>query len=251
MRAQLYSTRKPPVAAIVGTWDPLVPAHYDLFRALNRHAREASLASLAVVLHPAPAELIKERVTSWPRYHDLPARLAMMQAAGLDEVLVVHFRSADVDAPAQAFFAVLDAHVVLHELWLGATQSLGRGPQGSYRAIRLLAARRGCVLERLPPSTNTEPGYAVRQFLREGRLREAIRTVGQPPVWGRPRSGVLRLNWRAGGYTVVPLASPTSIPKRSDAMAVRLERDEKGWARLEWPGRDIEWLAFLAGPGDR
>src|SRR5215211_2664011 len=196
MKTTLYGRTHAPAAAIVGVWDPFLPRHEQLCASLAASARERSLASLAIVLHPNPPALINgDRL--FPAYEDVHARAWRLRAHGIDAVLLLRMTRADADRGAAAFFDAVLAAVPLAELWLGHAQSLGRGQAGASAAIAELAASHGVRLRALPPPPSEGRGaaYEAIKLLGEGRLAEAIGRVGHPPVWRRPRSGVLALPW--------------------------------------------------------
>ncbi len=274
MRARLEGGGGAPAkgaVAMVGTWDPLLPAQRQVLMQLSRHAQARSLWAVAVVLHPPPPRFLQPAGAIWPEYTDLPTRLARLRECGLDRALVVHFRRRDLDAATGSFFDLMSSHVPLVELWLGAGQTLGRFEHGSHAGIAEQAARRGIALCRLEP-IRAAPGTAeVRRLLHEGRVREAAEAVGHPPVWRRPRSGVLPLHWPPGRYQTVALgaAGPTGSARRraaadadrrpgggeagranAELIEVELTPGRRSPARLEWPRPDLRCLGVVAGPRD-
>jgi FAD synthase len=248
MKTVLRGSAARPAVAVVGAWDPLVPAHEDLFRSLRVFAQEALLISLVVVLHPHPAKFL-HRSAEWSAFDDLQTRLAIIRSCGVDAAIIVRFTRRDLNAGARELFDVLRSHVHLEELWLGAFQSLGVGPNGSHQAIHEITQRDGIRMQLLPLSRSALCSGEARRFLSEGHLTAAIRIVGRPPVWSRPKTNELRLGWRPGPYWAVPLAEPTAQPERNP-IRVELVARGSGCPTLVWPSRDIRWLAFIRGPSD-
>jgi hypothetical protein len=246
VKTTLHGEVRAPVAAVVGVWDPLLPAHRDLFADLRRHASAHDLAAVAIVLDPSPQALLYGAADA-PVYHDLRTRIAILLAAGLDAVLTVHLAERDLLAGAEAFFDRVGRRHDLRELWLGARQTLGRGEVGSVRVIERTAADRGVALTRLPD--RRLPTGTVQRLLAEGRLDEAAQLVGGSPIQSRPRGESLTLAWSPGSYRAVPLRDPTA-PIAAPALTIDAIPTGAGLVRIPWPSRDIPALAFLRGPGD-
>lgn len=237
--------------AVIGTWDPLTPAHRSLFLRLCRQAHRKTSSSLAILLHPSPARFLQPQAAIWPEYGCLEARIDRLHECGLDAVLVVRFSRHDLEASSASFFDLVGGYTTLTELWLGASQSLGRCEQGSPKAIAALAHRRQIVLQFLPVSRKALAGGRMRQLLGAGRVREVVAEVGFPPVWRRPPSGVIRLSWPPGRYLAVPLTNPRACAMPNDeTLEVELTPGKSLPSRLEWPRHNPSWLAIVAGPAD-
>ena len=246
MKAHLHGCITGPAVAVIGVWDPLLPAHRELLERLCSHARQTSQSALAITIDPDPVQYL------WgpcdlPVYHDVHVRSQQMLRCGLDGVLRVRFARRDIDATAADFFAALDPLVRIAELWLGARQTLGRLEGGNFDAITRLAEARQMCVRRLPPQRLE--ARQVRDLLRTGHLEEAARVVGAPPIHRRPESGKLRLAWRPGLYQALPLPSPDAA---LEGVPLTLPLRVRPRARpvLDWPGPHVPYLAFVSGPED-
>lgn len=246
MRARLYGQLTRPAVCAIGVWDPILPGHQQLYRRLTAHAREAGLSSLIISINPDPVQHLYG-ASECPVYSDTRARITQMLSFGLNGVLHVRFQRRDIEATAADFFEVLDQEVEVAELWLGARQTLGRFESGNFETIRQLAQVRRIKLKRLPLQQLGTTG--IRQLLREGSLREAVTLVGRPPIRMRPASGALRLAWRPGRYTAVPIPGPNA-PVKGTFIELELNAQKSGLPRLVWPHQKVSCLAFVSGPGD-
>lgn len=247
MHAKLFGVGIEPAVAVIGVWDPLLPAHHKLFASLCAHARAEGLTALVILLNPPPVSL-QEGSAQWPVYTDTPTRIQQILATGVDAVLRVHLSKNDVWATAAMFLDLVSSVIPVKELWLGARQTLGHGPGGRFKAIVKKTELLGIQLRVLPPtqliSTN------VRDLLKTGSLREAITTVGHAPLRARPRVGqTLRFFWESGLYQVAAVDSATGQPSAA-TFDVWLAPEADGVCMLEWPDRRIKYLAFVSGPGD-
>lgn len=239
-----------PVVAAVGVWDPLLPDHLQLLSELGAHSRRHGLCSVAIVIDPPPSVLVRG-AASWPIYSDVLARIRILrESCGLDAVAQMRFTRESLQATAADFFRVVGATIVLGELWLGAYQDIGTGAESSPESVERLARQHGVRLRRLPETEVSLSANEVRHLLAEGRVAEAARTVGQPPVRSRPADGPVRLAWRPGSYRAAELKGPS---ERTGGITIPVElvADGDGESLFEWPNPRIEYLAFLSGPGDR
>jgi FAD synthase len=249
MKATVYGKIVGPAIAVVGVWDPLLQAHQELFEQVCCQARRNGLTSLVIVIDPDPA-LVMRGAGKWPVYDDVQTRIQRLFTVGIDAVLHLRFVQDDLNAGVAEFFTLVAVHATLAELWLGAHQTIGRGPNGSQQAIVEAAERRGIQVQRLPLVRLMPPPYDIRQSLAAGRVAEVVSLVGRPPVRSRPRSDLRRLAWRPGQYQAVPLPGLTAAASASPIEIELVERP-RGLPVFQWPDRGIKYLAFVSGPADR
>lgn len=249
MRAYLHGRITGPAAAVVGVWDPLLPEHLELFRELAGDARQRSLAPVAIMLDPAPGSLQLGRA-NWPVYNDAAARFALIHGAGLDGILRIRFSRGDLSAVAADFFDTVCKQLTLAELWLGAKQSLGSGPEGAGPAIARSADEHQVRLRRLPETPLQPTAKEIRRHLAAGQLADAIRIAQRPPVLSRPKTDQRPLvAWSPGRYLAHALHQPDVLPQGSP-LDVMFAPDAPGGSSFDWPDRRIKYLAFVSGPGD-
>src|SRR6476620_3044356 len=148
MKATLFGQIDKPVMAIVGVWDPFLPAHLDLFARLVSEAASRSYASVAILIDPAP-QMLMYGPSHWPVYDDFKSRAKMMLDLGLDGLLHLDFDRDGLKAGAVEFFELIMAQIPLAELWLGQMQRLGSGDAGSVETVDRLAGELGFRVERL------------------------------------------------------------------------------------------------------
>jgi hypothetical protein len=248
MKAQLYGSNQRPVKAVIGSWEPLMPNHIQLFDTLVQSAHQDGCGACVVLIDPPPAQLVWKATRVYPEYDDLKTRLFLIAACAVDAILVVDFREADLNATAEEFLAVVQSHVTLGELWLGKTQTLGRGPEGSQIFVRELAKTHGFKLRVLPSPQGTINPHTVLQHVSGGKLVQASALVGRPPVRSRPESGIVYFHWPPGCYAALPLAEPAFglSPPLPETIKVELISNLNGSTSLHWPSSDVEWLALVA-----
>jgi FAD synthase len=250
VKTTLYGRVDRPVAAIVGVWDPFMPEHRELCTTLAATARERSLSLVAIMLHPNPAALAR-RITDFPIYEDVQVRAWRLRSCGVDAVLALRMTRADADRGAEPFLDAVLARVPLAELWLGRGQTLGRGERGTPQTIAALAADRAVGTYLLPsaPHDLARSRYQALEQLGRGDLGGAIEQVGYPPVWKRPKSGVLSLPWPAGRYRAELLDHPGAAAQ-GRSVTVRLAMAAGHRTKLTWPDGATPYLAFIERQSD-
>lgn len=260
MKATLHGTVNGPAAIVVGSYDPLLPGHRQLFSFLGRYGRKAGCSSVVVLLDPPPA-LYLEDPAWYPLYHDGETRSAMIRQAGVDAVLRVHFEDSDLHGSAADFFESVDPHLDLAELWLGRKQTLGSGDTGDTQAVLHLAESKNVEVKFLPEGTVQESANEVRRMLVFGQMRKATSVVGHAPRMRRPETGQAHRAWAPGRYGVEVRRSNAPVPhdavardgRSSRATAERttieLTRADGGGCTFDWPA-GVDELIFVEGPGD-
>lgn len=249
VKVVLHGRHSGSAIATVGVWDPLLPAHRQLFKRLAKSSYRNNMYSLVVVIDPDPGALIWGR-SARPFYDDLNVRLQIIKSCGVDAVLVLHFTKRDLAASAWDFFEIVSSQVSLGELWLGADQSLGNGPEGSLETIQLIARQKNIRLRILPELGVKAIGYQVRWFLRTGELRQATNLVGHPPLRSRPRSNRLTFAWGPGPHRALLLNDPIKLESQVST-ELELVKGRGGLYYAVWPDRAYEYLSFIEGPGDQ
>jgi hypothetical protein len=231
----------------MGVFDPLLSTHLNLFAELRGYAQQRGLRSLAFLIDPDPASLIYGR-SDWPVFDDRESRVRLILGAGIDGMVLLRFYRQDLFAVAADFFNQVTPQVEMAELWLGARQNIGSGPESAAEIVEQLAESHRISIRRLERVAIRQTTFEVRQRLTDGSVRRAADIVGRFPRRVRPRTGTLRLAWKPGPYeAVVDDSSNDSLLGRR----VQHELVEDGWrlARAMWP-KHADALSFVAGPLD-
>ena len=248
MKLRSIGTTHQPSVAILGVFDPILPAHLDLFAEVRDYARLQGFQALVMLIDPNPGSLMFGRV-DWPVFHDRDTRIRLIQESGIDGVLLLRFFRQDLFAIAADFFEAIDPVTNVVELWLGARQSIGSGPESSPTIVQQMALARGITIKRLPAVELTKMSREVRRSLWTGTVRDAFAVSGQFPQRLRPRTGTLRLAWQPGRYLAVA-SSSAGEPVDGQTLELDLVEDGRRISRMQWPDERIDRLAFVAGPAD-
>jgi hypothetical protein len=231
--------------AIVGVWDPPTGAHLDLFRRLVAYARNTGQTPAVITIDPPPQSLLRDPFL-FPQYSDRKYRQAVQEQQGVTVRGLVRFSTEDALSDAESFLHRLRESLPFSELWLGANQSFGRGPEGARHAIASACRNLGVRLNPLPSSYD-RPIARTSIEIRAGRIRDLCLAIGRPPVWHAGVKHSLGLYWPPGRYRILESHSPLSGWQGSPR-PVALE-DATGVSVLR--ESTAQWIAFVLGPGDR
>lgn len=236
-----------PAVAVIGAWDPVLPVHEELFACLVDCARERSMSSLVVVLDPNPVLFVQGR-PNWPVYNDTRWRTHFILQAGVDGVLRLRCSERILEAGVEDLMDQVLSHAQITELWLGASQTLGRRESGNFATTARVMSEHGITVKRLAPSTDAYTGSHARRFIQAGHLTRAIDLVGRPPCWSAPAHRRAELAWCPGMYRAHVLAD---FDHRvvDEPLAIELQPEDGGMASFSWP-ENVAHLQFLSGPSD-
>jgi FAD synthase len=242
--------RRMPALAMIGTWDPMITAHTEIFQKLVERGKEVDLTPVLIMIHPSPAQLVNLEYKRL-EYSDIGSRVIMASEAAPVKILVIRFLTRDLDVTFRDFLDLIGSQIDLRELWLGDGQSLGRGPQGSDAGIMKLAEERQVQIRRLQSFSRINEGSAARTLLNRGNLRDAVKLVGHPPTWKKPHRDMLRLHWPPGAYTAMGILRPSLTPEETRSFRIELVLNKNGpQCQFRWPDGGERWLAFVSGPAD-
>ncbi len=187
-RAARHSLMLPPhvgeTIVTVGTFDGVHRGHLDVLSRLVARSRATGRRSVLLTFQPHPLELLKP--DSAPMLLTTPnEKLAAIACAQIDYVVVLPFTRALADHSADQFVDILlRDRLQMSELLIGHDHGFGRGRSGDAETLRALGARRGFVVEVVPP-VQTEGGHPVssthiRRALASGDLDAACEALGRP-----------------------------------------------------------------------
>jgi len=172
-----------PTVLTIGKFDGVHRGHEHLFRQLIGRARELGAQAAALILHPHPREVL--RPGEPVRYlTSIEERIELLQALGLDLVVILPFTPELAATSAEDFLALLARHLWLVELWVGPDFALGRGRQGDVPFLRRMGQVRGFevhVVEPLRRAGRVVASSEIRADLEEGRVVEAKALLGRWP----------------------------------------------------------------------
>jgi len=193
----------PFIVLTIGNFDGVHRGHQRILARVVRQARARRGTAAALTFHPHPARVLGRPAP--PLLTTLEQKLELLEAAGLDLVLVLPFtRALSRLSPRQFVERIICRRLGARRLYVGPNFRFGHRAAGDIRVLRRLAGELGFTLEVVPRvrvSRRTASSTLIRRLIAAGRVRPAARLLGRPYA--------LTGNIRPGQGRGAPLGFPT------------------------------------------
>jgi riboflavin kinase/FMN adenylyltransferase len=233
--------------AVIGMFDGFHRGHAAMLKTQDKAARRLAAQRVVITFDPHP-ETVLRGVTP-PMLCDGSEKLALLEQAGADFVVVQPFDRAFAEQPAEAFLRRLAAGRSLAGVVMSPETAFGRDRSGTLSAVEKMAPALGFEVihvKQLARGGRRVSSGRTREAVAGGRLAEARRLLGRDyAVVGE----VVRGDGRGRD-----LGFPTAN-LRFDAPVV-LPPDGIYAVRVSWDGRRANGVASLGvrptfGAGER
>jgi riboflavin kinase / FMN adenylyltransferase len=199
-----------PVYLTVGSFDGIHLGHQALISRMAAAARTAGCLSGLLTFDPHPLAVLRPELKI-ARLTSDEERAEILEALGLDFLLVLPFSRETAATGAAEFIRDLTAHLPLRALWIGPDFALGRGREGSVERLGALGKEMGYKVRIFPPfAWRGDPvrSSRVRALLAdEGAVAEAADLLGRPyQIWGQVQTGAHR--GRSLGFPTANIGVP-------------------------------------------
>jgi riboflavin kinase/FMN adenylyltransferase len=175
----------PPAGAIltIGNFDGVHRGHQKLFSRVVQEARRIQGTAALITFQPHPAKLLRPELA--PRLLTTrEQKLAMVEAAGMDLVMNLHFTPDLCRTPATEFVqSLVVPHFQPRTIFIGTPFRFGHNREGDVGLLRSLGGRLGFRAEGVgvvDEDGETISATRIRHALREGRAAAAARMLGRP-----------------------------------------------------------------------
>ncbi len=172
-----------PTLLSVGNFDGVHLAHQHVLCHMTERARERRLVSMAVTFDPHPVRILRPDLA--PRLlTPLSAKLRLLEAEGLDAVLVIPFtRDLSLTPPQDFAEHVLGRQLRAMEVHEGANFHFGHRAEGNVERLAEFGRAFGFEVFIYPEMRlRGEPvsSSRIRELLGEGRVSRARHLLGRP-----------------------------------------------------------------------
>jgi riboflavin kinase/FMN adenylyltransferase len=164
--AELAAARR---GVAIGTFDGVHRGHLRVIEA----ARKAGLRSAVVTFDPHPRAVLGRQVELLAT---LERRLELLEAAGVEDVLVLHFDERLAELPAMEFARRILRGIGAEAVAAGETFRFGHGREGDLGLLERL----GFDVRRVPLVENVSSSR-IRQLVHAGETERAAALLGRPP----------------------------------------------------------------------
>jgi riboflavin kinase/FMN adenylyltransferase len=158
-----------PRGVAIGTFDGVHRGHLRVIDA----ARRAGLGTAVVTFDPHPRSVLGGEVVLLAT---LERRLELLEAAGVEDVLVLRFDERLAALSADEFAERILRRIGAETVAAGETFRFGRGREGDLELLERL----GFDVRRVPLVENVSSSR-IRQLLHAGETERAARLLGRPP----------------------------------------------------------------------
>jgi len=165
------------MALALGNFDGVHLGHRALFKEAAQHGRPGALT-----FEPHPGKVLQPELA--PRLiTPLPRKLQLMEAAGLDVVVVLPFTLGFARTPARDFEAMLFDRAQLRAVVVGRDYTYGALRAGTVATLTETAMARGAVVavvEAVTVGGVVASSSRIREYILEGRVGAARALLGRP-----------------------------------------------------------------------
>ena len=186
----------------VGNFDGVHLGHQKILRSVLEHARATSTVAAAVTFDPLPLKVLRP-ADAPPQICTLAQRLAQLDRAGLDAVLVLRFDLELSRLSPEDFLRILLNQLSMRAILVGENFRFGHRHAGDVQLLSRLARQHGFHVGIVPPVVcrgEVVSSTAIRTHVRAGRVARAARLLGRPFVL----SGHVRPGTGSGSKLVFP-----------------------------------------------
>ncbi len=169
-------------ALALGNFDGVHLGHQAVLQPVPASARARPARAVLVTFEPHPAEVLaperRPRLLQTRRQ-----KLAALEEAGVDAVLVLPFDLALAALSAEKFLERLCTALIPRSIHVGAGFRFGRERQGDVALLRAIGARRGFAVEEVPPlevDGARVSSSRIREAVLAGRVEVARGLLGRP-----------------------------------------------------------------------
>jgi len=182
-REELALTPPSPSAVAIGVFDGVHLGHQHLLGVLRAQAQRQGLRSVILTFRNHPRlSLYPDQPFPLLLPPDERLRLLRQEAEAL---IALTFNDALARVPARAFLQALVERLSMRILVAGEDLAIGHRREGTVPVLRALGQEMGFSLCIVPPFTVdgvVVSSSAIRRAVLEGRVEEAGRLLGRPPM---------------------------------------------------------------------
>lgn len=169
-----------PTSATIGNFDGVHLGHKKIIDSVKKEALEKGLSSCVITFHPHPQKVLQN--IDIPLLVPIRERLKLLERQGVDYVACYTFTKELSQISAKDFITnILVGKLNLKHLIVGPDFAFGRKREGNAELLRVMGEQLGFETRVVGPELIDDQivsSTSIRNFLREGNVREASKFLG-------------------------------------------------------------------------
>ena len=164
----------------IGVFDGVHLGHKHLIAELLKQARQKKMLTGLVTFLQHPEDLLSSG-KKLPFITDTKTRIKLLQEEGIDFIVPLSFTAQLASLDARVFIGLLQKHLKMRGLVIGADFALGKERQGDTGVLRQLGRELGFSVTVVPPLTmdgEVVSSTAIRQALAGGDMEKYAMLTG-------------------------------------------------------------------------
>jgi len=218
--------RKPVVT--IGNFDGVHLGHREIFRKLNRSAKEIGGVSVVITFEPHPLKVMASG-RSVALINTIDEKITLIEASGVDYLLIIRFDPDFAATSATDFIErILVDRIGVKRLIIGYDYAFGKGREGDISLLRKLGSKFAFEVEELPPISDGTVNYSsslIRKMIADGAVAEVTHYLGRNfSIAGRVVHGADR--GKSLGFPTANIATDKELIPADGVYAVKVKIDE-------------------------
>ena len=171
---------EPNTAITIGVFDGVHLGHKYLIARLLEEAKQQDLLPGVITFRQHPEDLLNPKA-KLPFLTDMKARTGFLKKEGVAMVIPLSFNAELARLDARSFMELLQKHLKMRCLVIGADFALGRGREGDTTALQKLGKEMGFSVTVVPPlviNGEVVSSTAIRQAMAAGDMPRVRRLAG-------------------------------------------------------------------------
>ena len=166
----------------IGTFDGVHMGHRQVIDKLKTEAALCNGETVIITFHPHPRKVVSSTILGIRLINTLEEKLELLEAHGIDHVVVVPFTEAFANQPAEDYVAnFLVSKFHPHTIIIGYDHRFGKERKGDYLLLEKMAVTHSFQLKEIPKHVLDEIAISstkIREALLEGKIESADKLLG-------------------------------------------------------------------------
>ncbi|MES2776891.1 MAG: bifunctional riboflavin kinase/FAD synthetase [Bacteroidota bacterium] len=166
----------------IGTFDGVHTGHLQIINQLKDEAKAVGGESVIITFHPHPRRIIQNQTTEVRLLNTLNEKIELLEANGIDHLVIVPFTKAFAEQPANEYIAnFLVENFHPHTIIIGYDHRFGHNREGDYHLLEDLKEQFNYRVKEIPGHVLQNSAISstrIRQAIINGQINTANECLG-------------------------------------------------------------------------